>query len=432
MAEEKFDVIVVGAGPAGTAAALTAARAGLDVVVVERGDYPGAKNVMGGVLYADMMSSLIPEFWKNAPLERRIIEQRYFLVHGESAVSIGYRNPQYANDPPNNFTVLRAKFDKWFAEQAEAAGAFIITETVARELIRENGKVIGIRTDREDGDLYADVVIIADGVNSLLAKQAGFHPEWKPDQVALAVKEVVALPKEVIEDRFNIEPGQGVTYEFFGQVTHGMVGNAFVYTNNESLSVGLGVMLADLVKSGLHPYDLLDEFKSHPMVAALLRGGETKEYMAHLIPEGGVDAMPPLYGNGFMICGDAAQMVNALTREGSNMAMESGRIAGEVAKLAKDRHDFSVNTLSEYQRRLEKSFVLQDLHQFRHTTKYLERNQHFLSLYPELADMALHEFFLVDGASKREKIRRIMDRVKEKRSLWRIGRDFYGLYKTMK
>ncbi|MDF2903843.1 MAG: geranylgeranyl reductase, partial [Bacillus sp. (in: firmicutes)] len=202
---EKFDVIVVGAGPAGTSCAYTCAKNGLKVLHIERGEYPGSKNVMGGVLYRKQMEEIIPEFWKEAPLERPVVEQKFWMMDKESVLSFGYKGLEWAQEPYNNFTVLRAHFDQWFAAQAVKVGSLLICETVVTECIVENGQVIGVKTDRPNGEILADVVVLADGVNSLLGKQLGFHKEFRPDEVALTVMEVVNLPKEKINDRFNLE-----------------------------------------------------------------------------------------------------------------------------------------------------------------------------------------------------------------------------------
>ena len=108
--------------------------------------------------------------------------------------------------------------------------------------------MVGVRTDRPDGDIYADVVVLADGVNSLLAKQLGFHREWRPDEVALATMEILKLDKNIIEDRFNLEPNQGCTIEIFGDATKGIVGTGFLYTNKDTLSIGVGTLLSGLIK----------------------------------------------------------------------------------------------------------------------------------------------------------------------------------------
>jgi electron transfer flavoprotein-quinone oxidoreductase len=285
---EKFDAIVVGAGPSGNAAAYSMAKAGLNVLQIERGEYPGSKNVQGAILYADALEQIIPDFREDAPLERHIIEQRLWMLDDKSYMGTHYRSESFNEDRPNRYTIIRAQVDKWFSKKVKEAGALVICETTVTDLIKDDaGKVIGVRTDREEGDIFADVVVLCDGVNSLLAQRAGFRSELKPEHVALAVKEMHFLPRDVIDERFNLKGDEGVVIEIAGTVTSGMVGTAFIYTNGESLAVGIGCLVSDFKKSGHTPYSLLEQFKSHPSVIPLLKGSVVNEYAAHLIPEGG-------------------------------------------------------------------------------------------------------------------------------------------------
>lgn len=429
---EKFDVIVVGAGPAGTACALTCARNGLNVLLIERGEYPGAKNVMGGVLYRKQMEELIPDFWKEAPLERPVIEQRFWMMGEQSAVQFGYKGLEWGEEPYNNFTVLRAQFDQWFAQKAVEAGALLINETVVQECIVENGKVVGVRTDRPNGEVYADVVVLADGVNSLLSKQLGFHKELRPDEVALTVMEVINLPKDKINERFNLEGNQGCTIEIFGDSTKGNLGTAFLYTNKESLNIGVGTTLSSMIKAKLKPYELLDYLKNHPMVKPLLADGESAEYLAHLIPEGGYRSVPKVAGNGVVIVGDAAQLVNAIHREGSNMAMHSGKLAAEAIVEAKKRGDFSESSLNRYREALYGSFIIKDLEKYKDATHTFENYPQYFKEYVPMLNQAASKFFTVDGTPKRDKQKQIMKSFTEKRGTFRVLQDIYRAWKAVK
>ncbi|MBS4026821.1 MAG: FAD-dependent oxidoreductase [Clostridia bacterium] len=429
---DKFDVIVVGAGPAGIAAAHTAAKAGLKVIMFERGDHPGAKNVMGGVIYRQPTEEIIPEFWKKgAPLERHLVEQRAWIMDKDSVVSIGYKSSLYGEEPYNNFTVLRARFDRWFAKQAVEAGALLITETVVEEFLYEGNKIVGVKTGRDEGEVRANVVILAEGANSLLAQKSGMQRHIPTDQLAVAVKEIIALPKGTIEDRFNVEGDQGVTIECYGESTLGMMGTGFIYTNKDTLSIGVGAIMDQMLKKKIAPYELLEHFKNLPQVKRLIHGGEIKEYLGHLIPEGGYKAIPKLYRDGLMIAGDAAMMVNGIHREGSNLAMISGKIAAETAIRAKERDDFTSNTLAFYKQELERSFVLKDLQKYQHVGTFMESNPHFFTLYPHLANYAAHELLKVDSVPKRDKQKKILHKVRQERSLWKISKDLFRAWRVM-
>jgi electron transfer flavoprotein-quinone oxidoreductase len=429
---EKFDVIVVGAGPAGTSCAYTCAKNGLKVLQIERGEYPGSKNVMGGVLYRKQMEEIIPEFWKEAPLERPVIEQRFWMMDKESAVSFGYKGLEWGKEPYNNFTVLRAPFDQWFAKKGVEQGVLLINETVVLECLTENGKVVGVRTDRPDGDIYADVVVLADGVNSLLAKQLGYHKEFRPDEVALTVMEVINLSKDKINDRFNLEDNQGCTIEIFGDSTKGNLGTAFIYTNKDSVNIGVGTTLSSMIKAKLKPYDLLDYLKTHPMVRPLIEGGESAEYLAHLIPEGGYHSVPKVAGNGVLLAGDAAQLVNAIHREGSNMAMASGTMAAETIIAAKERGDFSETSLNQYREKLYQSFIIKDLEKYKDAAHTFEHYPQYFKEYVPMLNRAANKFFTVDGTPKKEKQKEIMKSFTSERGTIRVLQDMYRAWKAVK
>jgi electron transfer flavoprotein-quinone oxidoreductase len=429
--DEKFDAIVVGGGPSGNAAAYTMAKAGLKVLQLERGEYPGSKNVQGAILYSDALERIIPDFRDDAPLERHLIEQQMWVLDDESYVGTTYRSDAFNKEPFNRYTIIRAQFDKWFSKRVQDAGALLICETTVTNLIMDKNRVIGVETDREGGSIYADVVVLADGVNSLLAKKAGFHPELDAKNVALAVKEIHFLPQETVESRFNVGEDEGVVIEMAGKITKGMMGTGFLYTNKESLTIGVGCMLSDLKKQNISPYTLLEDMKNHPAIKPLIANGEMKEYTAHLIPEGGYNAIPQLYGDGWMIVGDAGMFVNAVHREGSNLAMTTGRLAGEtVIELTQQNKTMTAANLALYQSKVEDSFVMKDLKKYKNMPEVFHKNQQFFTAYPELVNQAAHTMLTVDGVDKKTKEREIRKSFTRKRSLFGLMGDAFKLWRA--
>ncbi len=425
--QNHVDVIVVGGGPAGISCAITLARAGKDVVLIERGKFSGSKNVFGGAIYAQPTREIFPNFEKEAPIERKNIEHKYALLGEDDSTVISYKKK---HEDPVSYTVIRAKFDRWMAQEAKKEGVVIVEETVVRELIVENECVIGVRTELED--YYCNIVVLADGVNSLLAKQIGLRGDIEPEDVAISVKEVIKLDKEKINDRFLINDDEGCIYELFGGPMLGMLGLGFIYTNENSISIGLGITLNELVERKIKPYEILDKIKSHPTIAPLIKDGEVIEYSAHLIPEGGFKKVPILYGAGVMVCGDAAMFVNNLHWEGTNLAMISGKLAGETAIIALGREDYSENTLAKYQEKLEESFIMKDLRTYRDLMDVMhDKSEDFLGYYPKKINSFFEMFTSVNGIPKKDLYWKFIKSIFKDRGLSALFSDFTSIIKLL-
>lgn len=431
---EHFDAIVVGAGPAGNSAAYTMAKAGLNVLQIERGETPGSKNVQGAILYSHALERIIPDFREDAPLERPIVEQRLWMLDDNAYIGSTYRSEDFKKNPPNRYTIIRAEFDRWFSEKVKAAGALVLCETTVTALLRDaQGKVIGVTTDRVGGDVYADVVVLADGVNSLLAQQAGFRSEIDPKDAALAVKEVLFLAPDLIDQRFNINHEEGVVIEMVGKITKGMIGTGFMYTNRESITIGIGCMLSSFKEGGIPPYQLLEEMKHHPAIRPYLKEASSKEYSAHLIPEGGYKAIPKLYGDGWMLVGDSAGLVNAVHREGSNLAMTSGKLAAEtIIDLKREDCEMNAYYLSIYHQRLNHSFVMADMKKYKNVPDVLHNRSHLFTTYPEMVSKAAMEMLYVDGKDKKTKQRKIVKEIRQQHGLLNMLTDAYKTWRAFR
>lgn len=361
-AADVFDAVVVGAGPAGSAAALALARAGRSVVMVERGPFPGSKNVYGGVVYGRVLDDIVPGWWEEVPVERWVVRRSTAMLTETQSMSVDYRTEAWGTEPFNGMTTLRSAFDSWLAGKATGAGAHLLASTVATGLVRdEAGRVVGVRTDRDGAELRAKVVIACDGVNSFLAKEAGLLPRAAAADHTLGVKEVLELGRDVIDERFGLRTHEGVDIEMLG-CTRDIPGGGFLYTNRDTVSIGVVLSLPHLAEAKVRPEELVADLKAHPSVAPYLRGASLREYAAHLIPEGGYDTMPQLATDGMLVAGDAAAMTLAagLWLEGVNFAIGSGYAAGQAADGAITSGDCTARGLSTYRTGLERQFVLAD------------------------------------------------------------------------
>jgi electron transfer flavoprotein-quinone oxidoreductase len=342
------------------------------------------------------------------------------MLTDDAHIGFEHRSDEFNTEKPDRYSIIRAQFDRWFCSKVKEAGALVICDTVVKALLKdEQGRVIGVKTDREGGDIYANVVLLADGVNSTLARDAGFRKELDGDNVALVAKEMHFLRPEVLQNRFNVGEKEGVAFELVGTLTRGKIGMGFIYTNAESVSIGIGCMVGDFEKGGLTPYGLLDELKAHPSVKPLLAGSEMKEYSAHLIPEGGYKAIPKIYGDGWMVLGDSAGLVNSIHREGSNMAMTSGQLAAEtVIALKKEGKTFSASNLSRFKTALDNSYVIKDMKKYQGMPGFLHGNRHMFTLYPDLMSQAAVSMLRVDGVDKKSKEKQVIKSFRQSRGLF--------------
>lgn len=396
MGEEKFDVIVVGGGLAGSTAAYVLAQQGLEVLLIERGNYAGSKNMTGGRLYAHSLEKIIPHFAEEAPVERRVVNERISMMTENDAVTMSYHSPRLAETGSDSYTVLHAQFDRWLFDKAEAAGAIAAAGIKVDQLIVENNRVTGVICG--DEEMRADVVILADGVNSLLAEKAGLKKRVKPSQVAVGIKETYELPTKVIEDRFGLAKDEGTAWLFAGSPSSGQVGGGFLYTNKESISIGLVLGLEHITESGKTVEEMMVGFTNHPEVAPLIKDGKLLERSGHVVPEAGLSMVSTLYGDGFLICGDAAGFclnIGYMVR-GMDLAITSGELAAKAVLKAKEKGDFSSASLQSYKEMLDNSFVMKDLSVYKDFPAFME-NPRIFNEYPRMLSNIMADLFIIDG-----------------------------------
>lgn len=422
---ERVEFVVVGAGLAGLAAAMTLAEAGAEVLVVERGDYPGSKNVTGGRLYLGPVQPFLPDIWEDAPLERKVVKERLSMLTPDSAVTVEVSSDRFKGTPHPSYTILHATFDRWFADLAVEKGALVIPGYKVDDLITEKGRIIGIESSGDK--IQADAVVAADGALSFMAEKAGLRGPLKAENSAVAAKEVIELPANVIEERFGVGEAEGVTQLYFGALTQGIPGGGFLYTNKESLSLGVVLSLHDLmdqaattsrsISSSQSPHTILEAFKERSEIQNLVKDGHTVEYSAHLIPEGGFRAMPRLVTDGLVLVGDAAGLTMNLgiTVRGLDFALASGVMAGRALLQAREDNEYSASALHYYQILLQDSFVWKDHQTFQNMPDFLAIPRLYEE-YPALV-IELFEQLLWVGDKPKERLSKAVFRTVRKNLL---------------
>ena len=431
MSEADFDVIVVGAGCAGSVAAYVAASAGKSVLMVERGNYAGAKNMTGGRIYSHSLKEVFPDFEQEAPLERKITHERIALMDHESAMTIDFTSPELAREGADSYSVLRGPFDQWLAEKAEEAGVEAIYGIPVEELIKdESGRVIGVRAGEDE--ITGQVVILCEGTNSMLAERCLGNPRPKANQMAVGIKETFELPASTIEDRFLTPEGEGAAMLFVGDCTNGHVGGGFMYANKESISLGLVATISTTAEQDMPVYQMMENFKSHPMVAPMIRGAKMVEHSGHMVPEGGYNMIPRYIFDGCLLAGETAGFCMNLGYQvrGMDFAVASGRMAAEAACEAIDKGDTSAAGLASYKTKLEDSFVIKDLQTFQAWPATMEHWDRMFTEYPTMVREVFNGLFAVDGKPQRHLAKRMMPIIK-KRGLFSLFKEIRKAVKAL-
>ena len=431
MSEADFDVIVVGAGCAGSVAAYVAASAGKSVLMVERGNYAGAKNMTGGRIYSHSLKEVFPDFEQEAPLERKITHERIALMDHESAMTIDFTSPELAVEGADSYSVLRGPFDQWLAEKAEEAGAEAIYGIPVEELIKdESGRVIGVRAGEDE--ITGQVVILCEGTNSMLAERCLGTPRPKANQMAVGIKETFELPASTIEDRFLTPEGEGVAMLFVGDCTNGHVGGGFMYANKESISLGLVATISTTAEQDMPIYQMMENFKNHPMVAPMIRGAKMVEHSGHMVPEGGYNMIPRYIFDGCLLAGETAGFCMNLGYQvrGMDFAVASGRMAAEAACEAIDAGDTSAAGLASYKTKLEDSFVIKDLQTFQAWPATMEHWDRMFTEYPTMVREIFNGLFAVDGKPQQHLAKRMMPIIK-KRGLFSLFKEIRKAVKAL-
>lgn len=428
---ERFDLIVAGAGPAGSTAALEAARSGFKVLLLERAKSPGEKNVFGGRVYVHALKKLFPGFPEGIPYERFVVSESISLMDDDRCTTVNFANNRGPASGADSFVVRRSRFDKWLSERAEEAGALLVTSAKVDDLYIEDGTVKGIISGGEK--LEASCVIDAEGVTATLSRRSGTRSDIRPDQMKVGLKETVFLGKDEINRRFSLDDDEGSAHVFIGQPSRYMpAGGAFLYTNVDSVSLGMVLDPVELTSRKIEVQELLESFRLHPHIRRMLKDGKVIEYSAHMIPNSVPRETSNVVGNGFIVVGDAAGLFinNGYTYRGVDLAISSGIAAAIAFKEAATAGSYDRTSLQSYRKHLESEGLIAEMSAFESNYGILH-NERMFSLYPGLVCDFMSSMFRIDGFGKQKLSKTARSTISGKVSALRIMKDLYSVYRHM-
>ncbi|MBZ6494104.1 FAD-dependent monooxygenase [Natrinema longum] len=345
---EHYEAVVVGCGPGGAAAAARLADHGVETLVLERGTEAGSKNVSGGLIYAEdsapyAIDDLFDGF-REAAAERPVTDYYIHNVAGNTVKTYDLTD-LHEHDTDWCDAVLRREMDSWLErrvhEKTSETGGGVLTNVRVNGLLEENGEIVGVTCDELD-PIEADLIVAADGVNSELARAAGLMDWEEPEEWFQGVKAVVDMDPDAIDDRFDLESDEGVAHLFSGDLFEDVRGGGFLYTNEESLSIGTVFHLDSLVEQEAEPHELLDALLTHPLLAGWFKNEyHEREYAAKLVPDSKKVAHREPYRDRLVLVGDAAGQMQAQGPiiKGMNHAVTAGALAADAFAVTRGNAD---------------------------------------------------------------------------------------------
>jgi electron-transferring-flavoprotein dehydrogenase len=379
-----YDVVIVGAGPSGLAAAIRLKQLdpNLTVAIVEKGAEVGAHILSGAVIDPKGITELLPN-WKElgAPLETAVTEDRFLVLGPQGSVELPmWAMPSFMNNHGNYIASL-GNVCRWLAAQAEALGVEVYPGMAASAPVFDGDKLVGVVAGEfgigKDGkpgpgyepgiELRGKYVFIGEGVRGSLAKilkaKFGLGKDADPEKYGIGIKELWQVPDEVFV------PGL-VQHTTGWPLDMNTGGGSFLYHFGDNyVAIGYVVHL-NYANPWISPFDEFQRFKHHPEVAKYLEGGKRISYGARAISEGGLQSIPKLYFPGGVLLGDSAGFVNVPRIKGSHNAIKSGMMAAEAAFQA-IQAGRSGDELSEYGEAFDKSWVKKELHVVRNAKPIL-------------------------------------------------------------
>lgn len=404
--QDRVDLIVVGGGVSGLVCAMEAARAGLNVVLLERGDFCGSKSVTGGRLYLHPLKGVLSEevFGSvvEAPFERKVCRESLVFIKGEQFLMFEC-DCRFDTEMPNSVTVLRAKFDRYLAEKAESMGVVIVPEARVDEIVfSSDGLARGVRV--RDDVIEGDFVVLAEGAARWIARSSALFNGSSSPHYCTGVKEVYSISSEKINDRFGLREDEGCATLVAGDFLEGISGGGFIYTNRDTVSVGVVLnlnQLSERCSEEIKPHVLMDCFGSKRPVADFISDGKLVEYSAKIIPEFR-SSSDVLWGrSNVIVVGDCAGFVanHLVTVRGMDLAMASGSIAAGVICQLMGKKKQKACAVDIYRQKIKDSFVWKDFLRALGAHRFINSSKS-INFYGDRFLLTVRELFRVGEGGK--------------------------------
>ncbi len=352
MSNNEYDVVIVGAGCAGPAAAKKAAELGLKVILFEKSQVPGEKNVSGTCLNGAALVDPDLHYLMEGPVEREIREMRTYHINKD-------RTTVFHEIPSEGLLLLsirRDHYDAWHVEEAKKAGAEVRLSTTILDIIEEDGYVKGVVTDTGE-KFYGKVVIDAAGVNSIVGRKAGLIPKRKGTNMILYVTVCVELGEEVINERF----GDCIEYYLSPGIQHKTW--PWIFPKKDTVTLGTGGYMDENLLNDEFPNinKYMENYLNLPAVKKKLEGGKIVAWGLHLEYD---EKIKQRVKNGLILTGEAGGFVIPFLGEGMVEAYFTGIYAAQAAANAIETNDFSKEKLAEtYETLISENLFMQT---FRH------------------------------------------------------------------
>lgn len=391
--EMEVDVLIVGGGSAGLACALKLKQE-IDqhnelvsqgkiqeeaipeqmIVVLEKASEVGAHSFSGAVMKPEAIRELVPDFKeRGCPIDAEVTHDEVHYLGKDFNVKIPVTPPPFKNE--GNYILSLAKLNRWLGGLCEEKGINIFPGFAAVEALYEGNKIIGVRTGDKGRDKNGDpksnfepgmilkskVTVFAEGTRGSLFKQVAeklsLRQGKNPEVFEEGVKEIIQMPPG------TVKPGQVI--HTLGFPLSKSIGGTFIYTiPGDRIILGL-VAYLDTNDPLLDPHRELQKLKTHPFIYNMIKGGKVVAYGGKTLPAGGWYSMPKLYGDGFVVCGDSASMVDVQKLKGVHLALKSGMLAAESILGAIKEQNFSAQKLKSYEDKVHSSFIKTELYRVR-------------------------------------------------------------------